>query len=77
MGAKASQITRLTIIYSNVYSSADQRRHQSSASLAFVRVIHRWPVNSPDKGPVTRIMFQFDDVIMYWAQIALQIPIYT
>ena len=38
--------------------------HQSSASLAFVRGIHRWPVNSPHKGPVTRKMFPFDDVIM-------------
>ena len=41
-----------------------QRKHQSSASLAFVRWIHRWPVNSPHKGPVTRKMFPFDDVIM-------------
>ena len=38
--------------------------HQSSASLAFVRGIHRWPVNSPHKLPVTRKMFPFDDVIM-------------
>ena len=44
---------------------ADQRKHQSSASLAFVRGIHRRPVNSPHKGPVTRKMFPFDDVIMY------------
>ena len=36
--------------YSTVYSGADQRKHQSSASLAFVRRIHRWPVNSPHKG---------------------------
>ena len=43
---------------------ADQRKHQSPVSLAFVRGIHRWPVNSPDKGPVTRKMFPFDDVIM-------------
>ena len=42
------------------------KKHQSSASLAFVRGIHRWPVNSPHKGPVTREMFPFDDVIMYW-----------
>ena len=41
MGAIASQITSLTIVYSTVYSDADQRKHQSSASLAFVRVIHR------------------------------------
>ena len=53
-GAIASQITSLTIVYSTVYSDADQRRHQSSASLAFVWGIHRGPVNSPHKGPVTR-----------------------
>ena len=41
-----------------------QRKHQSSASLAFVRGIHRWPLKSPHKGPVTRKMFLFDDVIM-------------
>ena len=46
-----------------IYSCADQRKHQSSASLAFVRGIHRWPVNSPHKWPVTRKMFPFDDVI--------------
>ena len=60
----ASQITSLTIVYSTVYSGADQRKHQSSASLAFVRGIHRAPVNSPHKWPVTRKMFPFDDVIM-------------
>ena len=64
MSAMASQITNLTIVYSTVYSGADQRKHQSSASLAFVRGIHRWPVNSPHKGPVTRKMSPFHDVIM-------------
>ena len=64
MGMMASQITSLTIVYSTVYSSADQRKHQSSASLAFVRGIHRGPVNSLHKWPVTRKMFPFDDVIM-------------
>ena len=49
----------------NVCSGADQRKHQSSASLAFVRGIHRWPVDSPQKGPVTRKMFPFDDVIIF------------
>ena len=58
-----SQITRLAIVYS-IVSDADQRKHESSASLAFVRGIHRGPVNSPHKWPVTRIMFPFDDVIM-------------
>ena len=65
MVAMASQITSLTIVYSTVHSGADLRRHQSSASLAFVRGIHRWPVNSPHKGPVTRKIFPFDDVIMH------------
>ena len=51
-------------LYSTVYSGIDQRKHQSSASLAFVQVIHRWPVNSPHKWPVTQKMFPFDDVIM-------------
>ena len=60
----ASQITSLAIVYSIVYSDADQRKHQSSASLAFVRGIHRGPVNSPHKRAVTRKMFPFDDVIM-------------
>ena len=64
MGAIASQITSLTIVYSTVYSGADQSKHQSSASLAFVWGIHRGPVNSPHKWPVTRKMFPFDDVIM-------------
>ena len=64
MGVISSQITSLTIVYSIVYSDADQRKHQSSASLAFVREIHRGPVNSLHKWPVTRKMFLFDDAIM-------------
>ena len=60
MNTMASGITSLAIVYSSVYSGADQRKHQSSASLAF----HRWPVNSPHKGPVTRKMFPFNGVIM-------------
>ena len=63
MDAMASQITSLTVVYSTVYSGAD-KKNQSSASLAFVRGIHRWPVNSAHKGTVTRKMFPFDDVIM-------------
>ena len=64
MGAIASLITSLTIVYLTVYSDADQRKHQSSASLAFVWGIHRGPVNPPHKWPVTRKMLPFDDVIM-------------
>ena len=48
MGVMASQITSVSIVYLSVYSGAD----------------HWWPVNSPHKGPVTRKMFPFDDVIM-------------
>ena len=64
MGTMASQITSLTNVYSTVYLGADQRKHQSSASLAFVWEIHRGPVNSPHKWQVTRKMFPFDDVIV-------------
>ena len=60
MGPMASQITSLAIVYSTVYSDADQRKLQSSASLAFARS----PVNSPHKWQVTRNMFPFDDAIM-------------
>ena len=64
MGVIASQITSLTSVYSTVCSGVDQRKHQSSASLAFVWGIHRGPENSPHKWPVTRKIFPFDDVIM-------------
>ena len=60
MSAMASQITGVSIVYPTVCPGADQRKHQNSASLAFVRGI----VNSPQKGPVTRKMFPFDDVIL-------------
>ena len=64
MGIMASQIISLSIVYSTVCSGTDHRKHQNSASLAFVRGIHRGPVNSPHKRPVTRKMSPFDDVIM-------------
>ena len=64
MSSIASQITSPRIVFSTVYLDTDQRKHQSSASLAFVQGIHRKPVNSPHKWPVTRKMFPFDDVIM-------------
>ena len=63
MGAMASEITSLMIVYSTV-SSADQRKHQSYASLVFVRGIDRWPMNSPHKWPITRKFLPFDDVIV-------------
>ena len=65
MGAIASQISSLAIVYSAVYSGADQRKHPSFPSLAFVRGIHWWPVNSPHKWLITRKMFPFDDVITH------------
>ena len=66
MDAMASQITSLMIVYSIVYSEADQIKHQSSVSLAFVE-----PVNSPHKWPVTRKMFPLDDVIKTYLNQAL------
>ena len=65
MDSIASQITSLTIVYSTAHLGADQSKNQSSASLAFVWEIHRWPVNFPHKWPVTRKMFPFVDVIMH------------
>ena len=61
MSAMASQITSVSIICSTVCSGAGQRKQQSSASLACVREIQRWPVDSHHKGPVTRKIFLFDD----------------
>ena len=60
MSMMASQITCVSIVYSTICSGTDQRKHQSLASLAFVRGIHRWQ----DKAPIMRKMFSFDDVIM-------------
>ena len=65
MNAMASLFTSVSVACSPVCSGAGQRKHQSSASPAFERGIHRWPVDSPLKGPVTRKMFPFDDVIMF------------
>ena len=64
MSAMASQLTRISSVCSTVCSGPDQGKHQSSASLAFLRVVHRWPVDFPQTGPVTQKMFPFDDVIM-------------
>ena len=70
ISAMSSQITSPTIVYSTVYP--EQRKHQSFASLAFVWRIHRWPVKSLHKGPVTREMFPFDDVIMFFGHLILK-----
>ena len=60
----ASQITGVSIVYTAVCTGGDQRKHQSSTSLTFVRWVHRWPVPSLHKGLTTRKMFPFDDVIV-------------
>ena len=76
MSGVASQITSLTSVYSTVYLGADQRKHQSSASMAFVRGIHRGPVNSPHKGPVMpkSNFIPFDGVIMHHGDVDQRVP---
>ena len=64
MSAMASQITSISIVSPTVCSGADQRKYQSSASLAFVNGIHRYSVDSPHKGPVIQKIFPFDDIVM-------------
>ena len=64
MSTMASQITGVSIVCSTACSGTEQRKHQSSPSLAFVWGIHRGPVNSPHKRPVTQKMFPFDDIII-------------
>ena len=66
MSAMASPISGVSVVYSTVCSGADQMKYQYFASLAFVRVIHKSPVNSPHQGPISRKMFPFDDVIMWF-----------
>ena len=64
MSAVASQISSVLLVCSTVCSNAYKKKHQSFASLAFVRGIHRCPVDSLHKGPVTWKKLPFDDVIM-------------
>ena len=64
MGTMTSQITGVSIVCLTVCSGEDERKHQSYVSLAYVRGIHQWPVDSLHRGPVTRKMFPFDDVIV-------------
>ena len=61
-------MTGVWIVFSTICSGADVRKHQSPASLTFVSGIHRWPVNSPHKGPVTRKMFPFSEDVMFLEQ---------
>ena len=65
MDMMVSQITSISIVCSTIGSGADQRKYQSSVSLAFMRGIHRWPLNSAHKGLVMQKMFPFDDFITY------------
>ena len=62
MRAMASQITNISKVCSTICSGADQRKHQRSTSLAFVKGIHWSPVNFPHKGPVTWKVFPCDDL---------------
>ena len=74
MSTMASQITSVSIVYSTVGSGADQRKHQRSASLAFMRWVHRWPVNSPHKGPVT-LIFVFHLITSLWQTFSRVTPL--
>ena len=64
MSAMGYQITDVSTVCTTGCSGADQRKHQSSGLLAFAKGIHRWPLNSPQIGPLTRKIFSFHDVIM-------------
>ena len=64
MSAMASQITGVLGVCWTVWPGSDQRKHQNSASLAFVSWMHRWPVDYPHEESVPQKMFPFDDVIM-------------
>ena len=65
MSVMASQITGFSTVYSIVCSSADQRKHQSSASLAFGGGNSPVTIEFPTQRPVTQTMFPFDYVIMH------------
>ena len=64
MGAMTSHITGVSIVCPTIWSGAHQRKHHSSASPTFVSGVQRSAVDSPHKGPITRKMFPFDNVIM-------------
>ena len=64
MGAMASQMTSLTIVYPTVYQAQIKENIKKLRVTGLWEGIHRWPVNSPHKGPVTWKMFPLDDVIM-------------
>ena len=70
MSAMTSLTTRVSIFYLTVCSGADERKNQSYASLAFVRGIHQWPVNSTHKGPATMISTRHRDSTAIWKYMA-------
>ena len=72
MTTMASQITSLAVVYSIVYSGADERKLRSSASVAFVRGIHRDRWIPRTKGPATRKIFPFVDVIMFYVNVNIR-----
>ena len=63
MSMMASQITSVSVVYSTICWGADQRNHHKLCVTGLCE--GNSPVNSPHKGPVTRKMFPFNDVIMY------------
>ena len=72
MSAMASQITGISTVYTTVCLGADKRKHQSSVSLAFVRGIHRWPVDSPSQRTSDA-----EKVSIWWHHHALSDPMMT
>ena len=71
----ASQITGRSTDCLNVCSDAHLRQHHRSVSLAFVKGIYRWAVDSPNKGTETRKRFPFDDVIMILIDVQVIMPL--
>ena len=74
MGSIASQITNLTIVYSTVYSDADERKHQSSASLAFVRGTGEFPAQMASNAENVSIWWRHHEPYIKWGTCVIQIP---
>ena len=65
IGAMTSQITGLTIVYWTVYSDADQRKHQSSATLAFVHGSHLWPAQMGSNAETLSIWWRHHEICKF------------
>ena len=63
MSMMLSQITSLTIVYSTVYSGAEQRKHQSSMSLAFVRVTSEFPAQRASNAENDLIWWHHHEIL--------------